>query len=115
MSKFTYDIAAEHIRRKHPGCPDFVVHYFATEIATRSWQRASLGKAVGITMQNYLRHYMTDYDGLLLSGLGRKEARARVQPLVHAMLAIWKREPTLHTDRLGDDAHGRAGISNDPE
>nr|WP_276522901.1 DUF2293 domain-containing protein [Rhizobium laguerreae] len=47
--------------------------------------------AVGITMQNVLRHTMTDYDQLLLVGLDRAEARRRVQPKISALIATWKK------------------------
>lgn len=50
--------------------------------------------AVGITMQNVLRHLLTDYDHMLLVGVDREEARRRVQPKVNAMIASWKRPPT---------------------
>lgn len=93
MTRFSTDFVVCHIRRKHPGCPEFAVRFFAAEIAKKDWQRASLGKAVGITMQNYLRHKMTEYDTLLLTGMNRLEARRRVQPRINAMLNSWRRTP----------------------
>lgn len=91
----TYSLSAikRHIRRRHPGCPDFAIAYFANEIAGKDWRDASMGKAVGITMQTFLRHEMTDYDALLLTGMDRKEARRRVQPRINAMLRRWKEKP----------------------
>ena len=71
MSTFPIEAIVEHLRRKHPGCPDFAIAYFSEEIARKDWKGASLGKAVGITMQNYLRHQMTDYETLLLTGMDR--------------------------------------------
>ncbi|MBY2941404.1 DUF2293 domain-containing protein [Rhizobium ruizarguesonis] len=79
-----------HIRHCHPGCPDFAVAFFVAEIAKKDWKGAKLGKAVGITMQNVLRHTMTDYDQLLLACVDREEARRRVQPKINAMIATWK-------------------------
>lgn len=70
--------------------PDFAVAFFVGEIAKKDWQGASIGKAVGITMQNVLRHSLTDYDQMLLCGVDREEARRRVQPKVNAMIAAWK-------------------------
>jgi hypothetical protein len=81
----------EHLRAKHPSCPEFAVAFFASEIAHREWRDATLGKAVGIVVQTYLRHHMTDYDTLLLTGMDREEARRRVQPKVNAMIATWRR------------------------
>jgi hypothetical protein len=90
----TYSLAAvkRHIRRKHPGCPDFAIAYFAKDIAGKDWRDASLGKAVGITMQTFLRHEMTDYDTLLLCGVDRNEARRRVQPKINKMIGCWRRK-----------------------
>ena len=93
MSTFSREAIVEHLRRKHPGCPDFAVAYFSTEIAGKEWKSVTLGKAVGITMQNFLRHQMTDYETLLLLGMGREEARLRVQPRINAMLRVWRKKP----------------------
>lgn len=92
--KFTPAAIERHIRRKHPGCPDFAVAFFVGEIAKKEWSGASIGKAVGITMQTTLRHLMTDYDQMLLCGWDRDEARRRVQPKVSAMIAKWKKRQT---------------------
>jgi hypothetical protein len=91
VTKFTPAAIEKHIRRKHPGCPDFAVAFFVREIAKKDWHGASIGKAVGITMQNVLRHSMTDYDQMLLCGVDRDEARRRVQPKINAMIAAWKK------------------------
>lgn len=90
MATFNLSAIERHIRHHHPGCPDFAVTYFTQDIASRDWLNASLGQAVGITMQTFLRHEMTDYDTLLLHGVDRSEARRRVQPRVAAMLNSWK-------------------------
>ncbi|NKJ97103.1 DUF2293 domain-containing protein [Rhizobium leguminosarum bv. viciae] len=90
MTKFAEAAIEKHIRRKHPGCPDFAVAFFVAEIAKKDWKEARIGKAVGITMQNVLRHTMTDYDQLLLAGVDRADARRRVQPKIDAMMAAWR-------------------------
>lgn len=90
MAKFSPDTIEKHLRRKHPGCPDFAVAFFIAEICKKDWKGASIGKAVGITMQNVLRHSMTDYDQMLLAGVDRDEARRRVQPKINAMISRWK-------------------------
>lgn len=104
MAHFLTDVIAGHIRRNHPGCPEFAIQFFAVEVARKDWQRASLGKAVGITMQSYLRHKMTEYDTLLLSGMDRLEARRRVQPRINAMLTCWHREPNPIEARHSEEA-----------
>lgn len=98
MAKFHLAAIERHIRRHHPGCPDFAVTHFAQIIAGRDWRNASLGQAVGITMQTLLRHEMTDYDTLLLHGMDRAEARKRVQPRVTTMLNSWSRKTKRPTD-----------------
>ncbi|QSY94820.1 DUF2293 domain-containing protein [Rhizobium bangladeshense] len=90
MARFSPETIEKHIKREHPGCPDFAIHFFVKEVAHKEWQHATIGKAVGITMQSVLRHWMTDYDQLLLEGVEREEARRRVQPRINAMIAAWR-------------------------
>jgi len=107
--KFRPETVAKHIRRQHPGCPDFAVAWFSREIASKDWKGVSLGKAVGITMQTHLRHHHTDYDKLLLLGIDRQEARRRVQPRVNAMIRSWRKRnigmaiPAQEGGRAHDD------------
>ena len=93
MTRFSKEKVERHIRRNHPGCPDFAVTYIAQRVSDRDWQKLSLGAAVGIMMQTVLRHEMTDYDQLLLIGVERQEARRRVQWKIHRMLEMWKKKP----------------------
>lgn len=111
MTKYSIEAVRAHIRRKHPGCPEFAVAWFAAEIASKSWERASLGKAVGITMQTHLRHHHTDYDTLLLAGIDRVEARRRVQPRVNAMIRSWSKAKPLQPIPSHQD--GRKGSAGD--
>lgn len=92
MARFSKETIEKHIKRKHPSCPEFAIRFFVSEIAQKEWKHATIGKAVGITMQNVLRHSMTDYDQLLLEGIERAEARRRVQPKINAMIAAWQRQ-----------------------
>ncbi len=80
------------IRREYPGCPEFAVVRFASQICSepKNWRDATVATAVGVTMQNMLRHQLTDYDQLMLVGVRRKEARHRVQPKIDAMIASWR-------------------------
>ncbi|MBB3521123.1 DUF2293 domain-containing protein [Rhizobium sp. BK456] len=89
----------EFIRRKYPACPEFAVVYFATRICTvpKNWRSAPTAEAVDVTMQNELRHQMTDYDQLMLVGVRRKEARRRVQPKINSMIELWKRRASSIT------------------
>ncbi|QND20407.1 DUF2293 domain-containing protein [Rhizobium leguminosarum bv. viciae] len=87
----------DFIRREYPACPEFAVVYFATRICTvpKNWRRAPIATAVDATMQNELRHQLTDYDQLMLVGVRRKEARRRVQPKISAIVAEWKKLPNF--------------------
>lgn len=105
MTKYPIEKVAAHIRQNHPGCPDFAINYFAAEIAGKNWNGASIGKAVGITMQNYLRHFLTDYDTLLLQGMDRKAARDRVQPRISAMLRSWSKTKSASTTTHDSSRH----------
>ncbi|MBA4775931.1 MAG: DUF2293 domain-containing protein [Rhizobiales bacterium] len=100
MTVFPFEVVCQHIRKKHPGCPEFAVEYLAKEISGREWTGVKLGRAVGITMDGLLRHQMTEYETLLLHGVDRKKARMRVQPKIEAMLKVWKTcpSPTKLTD-----------------
>lgn len=103
--RFDYDEVSRHIRLHHPGCPDFAVRFFASEIASKEWRECKLGAAVGITMQTFLRHNLTDYDHLLRQGVKRDCALQKVQPKIKKMIASWaadylgtsKREATSHS------------------
>ncbi|MBB2703122.1 MULTISPECIES: DUF2293 domain-containing protein [Rhizobium] len=91
ISRYPIDVVCQHIRKAHPGCPDFAVDYIAKVVASREWKGATLGNAVGIVMHNSLRHLMTEYETLLLHGVGRLTARKLVQPKINQMLAIWQK------------------------
>ncbi|MBD9493184.1 DUF2293 domain-containing protein [Ensifer sp. ENS01] len=86
----------DFIRREYPGCPDIAVVHFATRICTvpKNWRGAPVATAVDVTMQNELRHQLTDYDQLMLVGVRRKDARRRVQPKIDAMIGAWRKRPT---------------------
>lgn len=109
MTHYSVETVSAHIRRKHPGCPEFAVEWFASEIASKIWKRASLGKVVGITMQTHLRHHHTEYDTLLLLGIDRREARRRVQPRVNAIIRSWSKRKPHPLNHAGQDTHEKFG------
>lgn len=100
MTYFTKKAVARHIRKKHPGCPEFAIIYIAERIASEDWDAMTLGAAVGTTMQGIMRHTMTDYDALLLAGVDRLEARKRVQPQVNALLTTWAKPRTVKDGKV---------------
>lgn len=67
----------------------------AARISARDWKGLKLGAAVGIELQNHVRHSLTDYNQLLRSGMmTREEARAFIEPEVKRILQVW-RKPAL--------------------
>lgn len=105
MSVYPIDVVERHIRQNHPGCPDFAVAFFSNLVSERDWRDAPLGQAVGIAMQTFLRHEMTDYDTLLLCGVDRGEARRRVQPKINKMINCWRRKRKKKRGREKVDDH----------
>lgn len=93
MGSFRKEIIREYLRLNFPGCPKAAAEHFAEIVSTRAWKNTSLGTALGIVMRSSLRHNMTDYDTLLLTGIDRHEARRRVEPKVNKMIDEWKRRP----------------------
>ncbi|HET6355595.1 DUF2293 domain-containing protein [Streptomyces sp.] len=96
--RFTASFAAE-ILRLFPGCPparaqDVAAHASARgsgrvgrTAAGRSLEEGALTAAVRASV----RHLDTEYDALLMSGVARHEARARVATVIEGVLASWSR------------------------
>ncbi|WP_406305650.1 DUF2293 domain-containing protein [Streptomyces sp. NBC_00885] len=96
--RFTASFAAE-ILRLFPGCPparaqDVAAHASARgsgrvgrTAAGRSLEEGALTAAVRASV----RHLDTEYDALLMSGVARHEARARVAAVIEGVLASWSR------------------------
>jgi hypothetical protein len=92
---FSFDDVVRHMRINHPGCPKRTQLTVAARISAKKWGVKTMGAAVGIELQNYIRHNLTDYDQLLRSGMmTRDEARAYIEPHVRAVLGAW-RKPAL--------------------
>ncbi|MFK4595126.1 DUF2293 domain-containing protein [Streptomyces pristinaespiralis] len=98
--RFAAELAAR-IRQLFPGCPE----ERAAEIAAHASARGSgrVGRtaagrcleegAVTAAVRASVRHLDTDYDALLMAGVPRKEARARLAGEIDAVLASWRRCP----------------------
>ena len=92
--RITAATALRHLREFHPGTPQVHALEIAERIAKRSWDRATLGKVVGIVITNYVRHELTDYERLLRApGIAREEARMLVHKNVADVLATWSVGP----------------------
>jgi hypothetical protein len=47
-------------------------------------------EAITLAVVASVRHEDTDYDSLLMSGIGREDARDRIGPAVDRVLAVWR-------------------------
>jgi hypothetical protein len=88
---------AREIRRLYPGCPAERVEAIARHAGARGSGRVGRSaagraldpKAIELAVIASLRHEDTEYDDLLMSGMGRGDARARVRAEVDRVLAEW--------------------------
>lgn len=89
---FSFDDVMRHMRVHHPGSPKKSCLTIAARVSAKDWKGLKLGAAVGIELQQYIRHNLTDYDELLRSKvMTREEARAFIKPQVKNVLRVWKR------------------------
>lgn len=91
-------IAAE-ISRLFPGCPSERAEAIARHTAARGSGRIGRTAAardldlhsIELAVAASVRHRDTDYDDMLMSGIDRDEARARVHPDLVRILDLWRR------------------------
>ncbi|NUK04276.1 DUF2293 domain-containing protein [Streptomyces lunaelactis] len=94
--RFTTSFAAE-ILRLFPGCPPARAREVAEHASARGSGRVgrtaagrSLNEsAVTAAVRASVRHLDTEYDTLLMAGVARYEARARVAAVIDVVLASW--------------------------
>ncbi|MFF4579047.1 DUF2293 domain-containing protein [Streptomyces sp. NPDC001389] len=98
--RFTAAFAAE-ILRLFPGCPPERAQAIAAHASVRgsgrvgrtAAGRALDGQAVSMAVRAAVRHTDTEYDALLMSGVHRFEARARLAARIDAILDGWRAGP----------------------
>lgn len=98
--RFTAAFAAE-ILRLFPGCPPERARAIAAHASVRgsgrvgrtSAGRALDGQAVSMAVRAAVRHTDTEYDALLMAGVHRFEARARLAARIDAILDGWRAGP----------------------
>lgn len=89
---------ADAIRSQFPGCPADRAAAIARHAATRgsgrvgrsAAGRALAPEAVRLAVAASVRHTETDYDAMLMAGVGREAARLRVRDHVEDVLASWR-------------------------
>jgi hypothetical protein len=94
--QFKRRFAAE-IARLYPGCPAQRAEAIAKHAGLRGSGRVGRSaagraldeQAITLAVVASIRHQDTGYDDLLMSGVPREEARARVRPAIDAVLAAW--------------------------
>ncbi|MGQ4615250.1 DUF2293 domain-containing protein [Nocardia sp. R7R-8] len=88
----------DEIRRLFPGCPADRAAEIAEHAAVRGSGRVGRTAAAKLLSREALtlaviasvRHRDTDYDHLLMTGVPRAEARARIRPTVERVLDSWR-------------------------
>jgi hypothetical protein len=96
---------AKAIQDLFPGCPSDRAKAIAAHAALRSSGRVGRSaagrkleaEAVTLAVVASVRHSDAPYDSLLMSGVERAEARARVRSEVDRVLAAWSRRPSAVT------------------
>ncbi|WP_176710116.1 DUF2293 domain-containing protein [Streptomyces sp. Wb2n-11] len=99
--RFTAALAAE-ILRLFPSCPPSraqAVAAHASERGSGRVGRSAAGRsldegAVTAAVRASVRHVDTAYDALLMSGVPRRRARARVAAVIDAVLTAWRTPPS---------------------
>jgi len=89
---------AEAVLRRFPGCPAERAEAIAWHAAVRGSGRVGRStagraldeQAVTLAVVASVRHEDTGYDELLMAGVPREEARARVRPAIERVLAAWQ-------------------------
>jgi hypothetical protein len=93
------DLVAEEIARQFPACPPGRARAISDQIAALGSARVGGSAAAGpalepeaitVAVATSVRHADTPYDELLMSGIDRIEARARVQEQVTRVLDGWR-------------------------
>jgi hypothetical protein len=92
---------ASEIRRRFPGCPGERAETIARHTGARgsgrvgrsAAGRALDSQAIALAVAASVRHLDTRYDELLMSGVGRAEARELVRPDIERILASWQQVP----------------------
>ena len=96
--EFQARFAAE-IARLYPGCPAERAQAIASHAGLRGSGRVGRSaagraldeQAVTLAVRAAVRHEDTGYDDLLMSGVGREEARARTRPAIDQILTAWSK------------------------
>lgn len=99
-----------HMLLNHPGCPEDIVKYVVYMLRRERWD-VPIGRAVGITLQNYVRHHITNYDDLYrIKGLTQEEARLIVRGAVNDIIRDWAPKVVLRPVPPGSASDDAASL-----
>ena len=81
--------------QKHfPNCPQIDCDDIVQRVLERTWKDATIGRAVGIILTNYVRHRLTDYEMLMKRhGLTREKAHIAEEDTVRTVMEEWQLSP----------------------
>jgi len=80
------------MRQHHPRCPACHAHPIILRVLSKRHEREiTLGEAVGLEMQNYIRHELTNYDKKLGAGGEKADCRAAIKDKIRRIIAKWDR------------------------
>ena len=89
--RFRSKSVEKHMQKHFPNCPEVHRDEIVRRVAECTWKDATIGRAVGITVTNYVRHRLTDYERLMKQhGLTREEARIAEAGTVQDILRSWQ-------------------------
>ncbi len=89
---------ARAIRERYPGCPagaevaiaEHACERYSGRVGRSAAAKALSPEAIDLAMRAHVRHHRTRYDGLLMGGLERDDARAAVRDEVDRILLRWR-------------------------
>lgn len=94
--RFKRAAVKSHLALHHPRCPEHVEKHMLWALRRKKWNNVTLGQAVGIILQTYARHHLTNYDSLYkIPGITQEEARIIVRNEVADIIRSWGPEITL--------------------
>jgi hypothetical protein len=111
--KFRPKSVRKHMDKHFPACPPLHREQIVTTASERTWENASIGKAVGIVVTNYIRHRLTDYEVLMRRHrLTREEARIIEAEKVRDIWRSWQKpldQATLRITLLSTEKQNDVG------
>lgn len=89
--RFQAKAIEKHMQKHFPNCPQVHRDEIVRRVTERTWKDATIGRAVGITVTNHVRHRLTDYEQLMKQhGLTREEARFVEAGTVKEICRSWQ-------------------------